>query len=270
MIMLRLTDTHCHLNFNLFDDDLPEVIQRAIENGIERILVPGINLETSQQAVQLSERYPIVFAAVGVHPNDANGWNASMLAGIEALASHPKVVAIGEIGLDFYRDRTPPQVQTQALLDQLALARAINKPVILHSRQSLSSLLPLVTDWQSNLKNELLKTYPGVFHSFEGTLDEATIIGQHFFFKIGIGGPVTYKNAAEKQSLAKRTPLDLILLETDAPFLSPHPYRGQRNEPARILEIAKKIAELRGMPVSELASATSQNAEQLFGWSSSL
>ena len=265
--MPRLADTHCHLYFNLFDNDLPEVIQRAIDQGIERILLPGIDLESSRKAVQLSEQYPMIFAAVGVHPNDASDWTLGLLDEIHMLANHPKVVAIGEIGLDYYRDYTSRELQQRAFQDQLEMAKAMNKPVILHSRQSISTLLPLVCDWQKQLIDEHLSQYPGVFHAFEGNLEEAIVAHEHQFC-IGIGGPVTYKNALERQILATKLPLTHILLETDAPFLSPQPFRGQRNEPARIFEIAEKIAALREVTINEIAVATSRNADQLLGWSS--
>lgn len=266
--MPKLADTHCHLYFNLFEEDLPEVINRAQACGIENILLPGIDLETSEQAIRLSEQFPGIFAAVGVHPNDTKDWGNGTLDRLTQLARHPRVLAIGEIGLDFYRDRSPVHTQTLALKDQLALAAKFNKPVILHSRASESALLPILLEWHSQLHGQFFNN-PGILHSFEGSLEQAKMAIDHHFM-IGIGGPVTYKNATDKQILATKLPLSHIVLETDAPFLTPHPFRGQRNEPARILEIAKKIAELRRISLDEVALTTTKNADQLLGWSSFL
>lgn len=264
--MPRLADTHCHLNFNLFNEDLPEVIRRAEESGIQRILIPGIDLDSCRLAVRLSEQFSTVFAAVGVHPNDATDWTDTTLREIRVLAQHPKVVAIGEIGLDFHHQRSPHQVQHQILEVQLNLAAELGKPVVLHSRNAFSALWPIIRAWHAQLQNLHLSQHPGVFHAFEGNLDDAQLVAQHQFF-IGIGGPVTYKNAPEKQTLARHLSLNHILLETDAPFLSPHPFRGQRNEPARIFDIARCVANLREDSVSNVAEATSRNADQLLGWS---
>ena len=265
--MKALVDSHCHLFFNLFEDDLDAVITRARENGITRILVPGIDLETSQQAVALSEKYANLFVAVGVHPNDAMGWQADNLVRLRELAKHPKVVAIGEIGLDYYRNKTPQALQLEALKAQLELAASLQKPVVIHNRQAFSDLWPVLEDWQASLTQagNPLSQAPGVLHSFEGDLAMALrAIEQHFY--IGIGGPVTFKNAATRQEVAKGIAMEHILLETDAPYLTPHPHRGQRNEPSYVIFIAEKIAELRALSLQAVAETTTQNANRLFAW----
>ena len=261
-------DTHCHLNLNLFQNDLDEVLERALQQGVERILIPGIDLEISRRAVQLSEDNIHLYAAIGVHPNDALTWQADTLAELKELAaSSPKVVAIGEIGLDYYRDFSPAALQKEIFLAQLALAEEIQKPVIVHGRQSLVDLWQLLSSWHKTLSDHhspLVKRL-GVLHSYEGDLDTALQAVQ-LGFQIGIGGPVTFRNAKDRQSMAASLPLQAILLETDAPYLSPHPFRGLRNEPGYVVWVAEKIAALRDRPISEIAAVTTKNADRFFGW----
>jgi TatD DNase family protein len=262
-----LADTHCHLYFDVFKDDLADVLERAWQNGLTRILIPGIDLETSRQAVELSESHPYLLAAVGVHPNDALSWDDGTLKQLTDLAHHPKVVAIGEIGLDYYRDRAARDLQVQVFQSQLELARGLNLPVIIHNRQAEGDLWPILKVWQENLEiqNSPLAKRPGVFHSYNGDSHLAESAVQHNFL-LGISGPVTFKNAPALQDLVTHLPLESLLLETDAPFLTPHPYRGRRNEPAHIAEIAAKIAALQQQPEDIIAEQTSQNADRLFQW----
>ncbi|NPV85704.1 MAG: TatD family hydrolase [Anaerolineae bacterium] len=264
---MTLIDTHCHLNFNTFADDLNEVLQRASQAGVSRILVPGSDLPTSYQAVEMAERYPFIYAAVGIHPNDAHTWDANSLRQLEELARHPRVAAIGEIGLDYYRKHSTPEQQKQALHAQLELAAQINKPIILHSRQAFADLWSIITTWQEELRRQAspLTHSPGVFHAFEGNVDNALEVTRCGFC-IGVGGVITYQNAAVRQAVAVRAPLDALLLETDAPFLTPYPHRGQRNEPAYLTYIAQKIAHLRQTSLQEVEHTTSSNANRLFNW----
>ncbi len=264
---MALVDTHCHLFFNSFQDDLEGILDRAWQIGIDRILMPGIDLETSRQCLALSERHTNLFAAVGVHPNNATTWQAGSLEELHRLAQHPKVIAIGEIGLDYYRDSTPQTLQREVFAAQLELAADLGKPVIIHNRQAFHDLWPMLSNWQATLaqSNHPLSQAPGVLHAFEEDLAAAMqVTGQHF--SIGIGGPVTFRNAKVRQEVAKGAPLEKILLETDAPFLAPDPHRGQRNEPSYVIFIAKKIAELRAQPLSVIEEVTTQNANQLFAW----
>jgi TatD DNase family protein len=263
-----LSDTHCHLYLNSFDADRPAVLERAWQRGLDRILLPGINLDTSHQAVALSEQHPGLYAAVGVHPNDAMVWDNSSLEGLRELAHHPKVVAIGEIGLDYYRHYATPDLQQHILRQQLALASEICKPVVLHNRAAQHDLIPILQEWHEQLvkTGNPLKERPGVFHSFDGSFDPVSLIKDCGFF-IGISGPLTFeKNTAFQKTMAQ-LPLSALLLETDAPYLTPHPYRGRRNEPAHVELIAKKIASLTGLLYEEIVAATSSNANRLFGWS---
>lgn len=265
---MYLTDTHCHLDFNSFDSDRQQVLERAWQAGIQRILNPGIDLQTSQTALELSENHPFVFAAVGVHPTSASGWDSSLLPALRKLAQHPKVVAIGEIGLDYYWDKTPVPDQKQALRDQLALAAELCLPVVVHNREATEDILAILLAWQSELesKGSPLAARPGVLHSFSGNSEHALRAAAAHFY-IGITGPVTFKNAPELQKGVQETPLEHLLIETDAPFLAPHPMRGKRNEPAYVRHVAEKIALLKGCTIDDVASQTARNARHLFGWS---
>jgi TatD DNase family protein len=262
-----LVDTHCHLDFNSFDMDRQEVIQRARETGVGRILNPGINLRSSKAAVQLSESFPEVFAAVGVHPNDAAIWDQDSLDGLRSLSAHPRVAAIGEIGLDYYRDITPRELQQKIFLAQLAIAGDLNLPVIIHNRQADDEILDILEDWVGQLMKSAspIAARPGVLHSFSGKADFATRAIKSGFF-LGFTGPITFKNAGELQTIAQNIPLENILIETDAPVLTPHPNRGQRNEPANVFFIANKIAELRNIELNDFINQTSINAALLFRW----
>ena len=264
---VSLTDTHCHLDFHAFDDDQETVIEKAREAGLVRILVPGIDLETSRNAIALADRYPDVYAAIGIHPNSALSWEHSSAVELAELAHHPKVVAIGEIGLDYYRLGTLAEKQKEMFRAQLCLAGNLGLPVIIHNRDASADILPIVSGW----RNELLEIKPrlagepGVFHSYSGDRSTAEqILAERFY--IGITGPVTFRNAAILQQIVAAMPLDRLLLETDAPFLTPHPHRGKRNEPAHICLIAGKIAELRSVDIASVAQSTTQNAARLFHW----
>jgi TatD DNase family protein len=266
-----LVDTHCHLNLNIFQDDLAETLQRAWDAGLERILIPGIDIATSQAAVAMCDRYPNLYAAVGIHPGDANTWKEDSLAILKDLAGHPKVVAIGEIGLDYYRDRSPRPLQRQVFRAQLTLAGELNLPVVLHNRESLEDLRSELDAWQKQLKSSLspLAARPGVLHSFEGDLPTAQEFAARGF-AIGISGPVTFKNAAVRQQVASGLPLEHLLIETDAPYLTPHPYRGRRNEPAYVAQVASKLEELHQQPEEVIRRVTWNNAAQLFNWGATI
>lgn len=264
-----LTDTHCHLNLNLYQADLHTTLQKAWDQGVERILIPGIDLETSRLALEIAETHPACYAAIGVHPNDALSWQDSTLAELRALASHPRVVAIGEIGLDYYRDHAPHPLQQEILRHQLALAAELNLPVVLHNRQAFEDLWQIVQPWQMELAatQSQLAQRPGVFHSFDGSLEIGQMLIQHHF-RLGISGPVTFRNARERQQLIAKLPLEALLTETDSPYLTPDPFRGRTNEPAYIVYIAQKIADLHSQSIERVATITSHNAEQLFLWGS--
>lgn len=264
---MRLIDTHCHLNLNHYQDDLEAVVDRALDRGVDRILIPGTTLETSRKAIELAERHPKLFAAAGVHPNEATSWDADTFRQLEQLVSNPKVVAIGEIGLDYYRQYAPTDLQKEILAKQLNLATKTNLPVIIHSRESLSDLWPVLARWQSDLSRDgsQLADRPGVLHSFDGDLDTAREAIESRFF-IGVTGPITFQNAKAKQEVFRNLPLEALLIETDSPYLTPHPFRGRRNEPGYVFYVAEKLANLHRLAVEEVAAQTSRNADWLFSW----
>ena len=269
-----LTDTHCHLNFDHYQADLEEVLERSRKAGLERILVPAIDLESSRKILSLVESDPMLYAAVGVHPNSGSSWNKDTLPALRELADHPKVKAIGEIGLDYYRDRTPRDQQKTILQQQLDLAQACKLPVILHvrnrseeDRTCIQDLLEILQSWVESVKPSFKQRthLPGVIHSFSGNTQESKkALGLGFY--LGVTGPVTYKNAETMREVVKAAPLEKLLIETDGPFLSPQAKRGKRNEPAHVCYIVDKISEVIGESIERVAAQTTANASALFMW----
>lgn len=269
-----LIDTHCHLDFQAFDADRAETLKRAQSAGVGWVLNPAIDLETSRAILLLVQEYPSLFAAVGVHPNSALTWNEDSFDELCELAASDKVKAIGEIGLDYFRDRAPKSLQQEIFRRQLDLASRVNLPVIIHSRdssptdpQATQDLLGILEEWQGNLRavGSPLADRPGVLHSYASSIELALQAVELGFF-IGITGPVTFQNAKDLQKVVTGLPLERIVIETDAPFLTPHPYRGKRNEPAYVRLVADKIAELQGLDREVVAKHTTSNAERLFNW----
>jgi TatD DNase family protein len=251
---MRLIDSHAHLDFPPFNDDRETVIERAEAAGVVAVLNVGTDLGSSRAAVALAERYDFVYAAVGVHPHDAATVTAAVLDGLRALARHPKVVAIGEIGLDYYRDLSPRPAQRRALADQLALAAELRLPVVVHSRDAHDDVLAALRGWDGI----------GVLHSYSAgseRLNEVLGLG----FCIGISGPVTFPKADRLRSVAEKVALDRLLVETDCPYLTPVPYRGRRNEPAYVRYVVEAVARARGVPKRVVAQATADNARRVFG-----
>jgi TatD DNase family protein len=258
-----LIDTHAHLDSAKFDADRKAVIQRAKVAGVGLIVTIGTDVESSRAAVQLAGEYEGIYAAVGMHPHDAKELDGAALAELRALAEQPKVVAVGEIGLDFYRDLSPREVQHRAFRAQLAWAGKLGKPVVIHDRDAHGEILAILAEWAAGLKNSPLAGRLGVLHTFSGDLamaEQAIELG----FYISFSGPVTYHNARQLPAIVQVLPLDRILVETDCPFLAPHPRRGKRNEPAYVRLVAERIAALRGIALDELAEATTANAHRLF------
>lgn len=269
-----LIDTHCHLDHVATGDELAAVVERAAATGVTDIVVPALDLDTAPTVLALAERFPGVWAAVGVHPNSAAGWQDTWLDRLRALAAHPKVVAIGEIGLDYYWDKTPPATQHHALARQLDLAAELGLPVIIHNREASADVVRLLAaagerggrgaeDSAQASPPAPRHAPPGVLHSFSAdwaTAEAALALG----FYLGFTGPLTYKKADELRAIAARTPLDRIVVETDAPYLTPQPHRGRRNEPAYVRLVAERLAEVRGLPYEEAAAATTANARRLF------
>ncbi|MFZ5916613.1 MAG: TatD family hydrolase [Chloroflexota bacterium] len=257
-----LIDTHAHLDFEPFDADRQAVLERAWQAGVEAIVTIGTDLETSRAAVALAESDTRIYATVGFHPHDAKSADETALAEIEELARQPRVVAVGEIGLDFYRDRSPRSVQRRVFEQQLHIAARVGKPVVIHDREAHAETLASLRQWAAET-TAARPEFRGVLHCFSGDLAmarAATGLG----FLIGVDGPVTYHNARQLPAIVQALPLDRLLVETDAPFLTPHPHRGQRNEPAYVRLVAGKIAQLKNLTLDDVARATTVNARALF------
>jgi TatD DNase family protein len=272
---MRLTDTHCHLDLEKFDADRQAVIERALAIGVTRILVPGITLKSSHTIVHLVGSHPNLFAAVGVHPDEALTWDPQTVPALRELAADLKVVAIGEIGLDYYWDTAPHDYQQMVLKAQLDLAAELQLPVLIHLREKEDApdgdcardLIRILEEWAGRLRAEgnPLAGAPGVLHSFSGSVQTAQkAIDLNFY--IGVTGPLTFKNAEKRQEIIASLPLERLLIETDAPFLAPLPKRGIRNEPAFVIYIAEKIATLHSITPDQAAELTTSNADRLFGW----
>lgn len=251
-----LIDTHAHLQLEQFDADREAVISRAQEAGVAKIIVVSTDLASSRQSLALAEMHPGLFAAVGIHPNDCGAASDVDFAEIARLAQHPKVVAIGEIGMDFYWQRVPAALQQRAFVQQLQLAREIGKPVIVHNRAAGEAIL-------NALSQAGVRELVGVFHCFSENEEYARRVlelGCHVSFT----GNLTYRNSALPE-VARSLPLARLLLETDCPFMTPAPRRGQRNEPAFAIHIAEKLAEIHNLSIAEICRHTTQNAMNLFG-----
>ena len=252
-----LFDTHVHLNAEQFKDDLSEVVERALEAKVERMVVVGFDRPTIEKAMELIEMYDFIYASVGWHPVDAIDMTDEDLEWIEELSAHPKVVALGEMGLDYHWDKSPKDIQQDVLRRQIRLAKKVKMPIIIHNRDATEDLLSI-------LKEEGANEVGGIMHCFSGSVEVAReCVDMNFY--ISLGGPVTFKNAKRPKEVAKEIPLDKLLVETDCPYLTPHPYRGNRNEPAYVKLVAEQIAELKGISLAEVGEATTENAKKLFG-----
>ncbi|GAA0353341.1 TatD family hydrolase [Bacillus horti] len=255
-----LFDTHTHLNDKAFDEDRQQVMQRAQEEGVSLLVNVGFNRETIPPTLQLAETYDFVYAAVGWHPQDASDFTQEHLSWIEELAcTHPKVVAIGEMGLDYYWDNAPRDVQKDVFRQQIALAKRVKKPIIIHDRDAHRDVVDI-------LKEEGADQVGGIMHCFGGSVEiaqECLDLG----FYISFGGPLTFKNAKKPKEVAKYIPLDRLLIETDSPYLTPHPYRGKRNESSYVKHVAQSMAEIKEVSYEEICRITLENGKRVFGLS---
>jgi TatD DNase family protein len=251
-----LIDTHAHLDFPELAHDLPSVLERAARASVLQIITIGIDLPSSEQAVKLAGSHPRIFATVGIHPHGAKHLDEQILSALRDLARQERVVAIGEIGLDYYRDRQPRPVQRECLRQQLELAREENLPVVFHIRDAYEDFLDIVKDYASTLEG-------GIMHCFSGNWEVAQRCLDMGFY-LSIPGTVTFSKAEVQQDVVRRSPFDRLLVETDAPFLAPVPFRGKDNEPSFVLYTAQKIAGLRGCTLDEVAVQTTANARKAF------
>lgn len=260
--MTDLIDTHCHFNFEDYNQDRDQVWADSQSVGVKRLIIPAVDIQTAHQGIALAEKYAGITCAVGIHPNSTADFDEDVLPAIRELASHPKVVAIGEIGLDYYWDKSPKSQQFRAFKAQLALARDLELPVIIHNREASEDTMTILEAWANDLPDSL-KNRAGVLHSFSGDVGIAKRALACGFY-LGFTGPITYKNADEMRRVASMTPLDRILVETDAPFLTPIPHRGKRNTPAYIPLIVDRLASLHNITTDDMGRYTTENAVRLF------
>lgn len=250
-------DSHTHLFFHNFDEDRDEVIQRALDAGVKYMLVPGTDLDTSKQAIDLAEKYESIYAAVGIHPHDTKDWDDSIISELRDLAKYEKVIAIGEIGLDYYYDFSPKEKQIIAFEKQIELALELNLPIIVHNRDSNEDVMEFARKYKdSGLKAQ--------YHCFAGSVKDARELIELGHY-ISFTGNVTFKKADSIREVLSRVEVENLLLETDSPFLTPVPYRGKRNEPANIPIIAETFAQIHKLTTDDIARATSWNTYKLFG-----
>ncbi|MFC4355822.1 TatD family hydrolase [Chryseomicrobium palamuruense] len=254
---MNFIDTHVHLNADQYDEDLAEVISRAREKGVQKMVVIGFDTKTIKRAIAIAEADPDIYAVVGWHPVDAVDCTEEDLTWIEELAKHDKVVGIGETGLDYYWDKSPKHIQQEVFRKQIRLAQRVNLPLIIHNRDATGDVIRILEEEEAHLTG-------GIMHCFGGSVETARrAIDMNFM--ISLGGPVTFKNAKTPKEVAKEIPLEHLLIETDAPYLAPHPFRGKRNEPSYVPLVAEEIARLKELSVEEVAEVTTENAEKFFG-----
>lgn len=256
MKKIRLIDSHAHLDFDKLSDNLDEILKQCEENGIERIIIPGVTIKDTYKIIELIDKYDCLYGAIGLHPSEAKDWDENSYETLKEYAKHPKIVAIGETGLDYYWDKTFNETQQFVFREHIRLAKELNLPVIVHDREAHGDVLNV-------LKDSKAKEVGGVMHCFSGSVEFAKECIKEGFY-IALGGPVTFKNALTPKEVAKSIPIDKLLLETDSPFLAPQPFRGQTNDSSKIRLIAEEIATLRAISLEELAEATFNNSIRLF------
>ncbi len=253
---MRLFDTHAHYDSGAFNADRMEVLASMPEAGVELILNPGCDLPSSQTAVELAEKFPFVYAAVGVHPSDCEGFSQNTLDGLRTLAARPKVRAVGEIGLDYYwKDNPPREFQREVFHAQLELAEELQLPVIIHDREAHQDCL------------EVVRAHPkvtGVYHCYSGSLEDAKTLVK-LGWMLSFTGVVTYKNARRSLEVIDWLPMDRIMIETDSPYLTPEPFRGRRNDSRKVYRVAETIAQVKGLEAEEAARITLENGKRFFG-----
>lgn len=255
--MTMFIDTHVHLNAEQYEEDLQEVIDRALQAKVETMVVVGFDRKTIVRTMELVEKYDFIYGVIGWHPVDAIDCTEEDLKWIEELTAHPKIVGIGETGLDYYWDKSPKDVQQELFRKQIRLAQKVNLPIIIHNRDATGDVVQI-------LREENAASVGGVMHCYSGSVEIARECTK-MNFMISLGGPVTFKNARLPKEVAAQIPLEYLMIETDAPYLAPHPHRGKRNEPALVPLVAEEIARLKELSVEEIAHVTTTNAKKFFG-----
>lgn len=249
-------DSHAHLDDRKFNEDREDIIKRAREEGIGLIVNPGDDMSTSRRAMDLAKKYDFIYAAIGFHPHNAKDVRKDSYLQLEEMAKEPKVVAIGEIGLDYYRDHSPRDIQRKVFIDQIQLAGRLDLPIIVHDREAHGDIYDILRTYYNGKSG-------GVLHSYSGSVEMA-----YRFIELGlyisISGPITFKNARKNVEVVKEIPLDHLLIETDSPYLTPEPFRGKRNHPSLVKYVAEKIAHIKDLSVEEVARITTENGKELF------
>lgn len=249
---IRLIDSHCHIDNERFDEDRDEVLERIKEN-LEFAVNIGYDLKSSKKSIELSEKYDFIYAVVGVHPTDITGYDDELEKRIEELAGNPKVLAIGEIGLDYHWMTEPKEKQQEIFRKQIEIARRVGKPIVVHTREATRDTL------------DILKEYPdvrGILHCYPGSFESAEEIMDNYYF--GVGGVLTFKNSKKLKETVEKLPMDRIIVETDCPYLTPEPYRGKRNEPIYVEYVAQKIAEIKGISYEEVVRISNENTKKAY------
>ena len=250
---MKLVDTHCHIDSDRYDEDRENIL-KDIEENLEFAVNIGYDLDSSKRSVKLADKHEFMYAVVGVHPTDIKGYNDELEGQLEELAGHPKVVAIGEIGLDYHWMKDEKEEQKAVFRRLLEMAKRVNKPVVIHTRDATHDTL------------ELLKEYPeikGIVHCYPGSYESAVELMDNYYF--GVGGVITFKNARKLVEAVSKIPLDRLVIETDAPYLTPAPFRGKRNHPIYVEHIARKIAEVKEISYEEVVRVTTENAKKIYG-----
>jgi len=250
---IRLIDSHCHLDNERFDEDRAEVLAR-IEEKLEMVVNIGYDLESSKKSIELSEKYDFIYAVVGVHPTDIKGYDDELEKNIEELAEDPKVLAIGEIGLDYHWMTEPKEKQKEVFRRQIEIAKRVGKPIVVHTRDAMRDTL------------DILKEYPevkGILHCYPGSFESAQEVMDNYYF--GVGGVLTFKNSKKLKETIEKLPMDRIIIETDCPYLTPEPYRGKRNEPVYVEYVAKKVSEIKGISYEEVVRISNENTKKAYG-----
>ena len=252
-----LIDTHVHLNADQYEGEIDDVITRAKEDGVENFVVIGFDRKTIQRTMDLIEAYDEVYGVIGWHPVDAVDCTDEDLEWIESLADNEKIVAIGEMGLDYHWDKSPKDVQEEVFIKQIELAKRVNLPIVIHNREAEEDAIRI-------LEENDAKAVGGIMHSFHNGTDEQIDRVLDMGFYVSLAGVITFKNAKRPKEVAQYVPLNRLVVETDAPYLTPHPYRGKRNEPKLVRLVAEELAELRGISIEEVEKATTENAKRIY------
>ncbi len=249
---MKLVDTHCHIYGEKYREDLDEVLERA-EEKLEFMVDIGYDMESSKISVEMANKYPFIYATVGFHPTDIDGYNEEAEKELLNLAQNPKVLAIGEIGLDYHWMKAEKEVQKEIFRKQMELAKKVGKPVVIHTRDAMEDTISILDEY---------KDVEGIIHCYPGSFESAQKVMDRYYF--GINGVITFKNNNKTKETVAKLPLERIILETDAPYLTPVPYRGKRNEPAHVYYVAKEIAERKGVGIEEVIKITSENAKKAY------